>query len=103
LLKKTPARRVVCFSRRGYWFFRARRVAVRPAAAGGGFCCGVAFKLDETGTETVLHSFTGGADGADLMGLFRNPEGNLYSTTSNGALGFGAVFKLDSTGKQTVL
>lgn len=26
--------------------------------------CGVAFKLDTSGTETVLHSFIGGADGA---------------------------------------
>jgi len=27
--------------------------------------CGVVFKLDTTGVETVLHSFTGGADGAN--------------------------------------
>ena len=68
---------------------------------GGAVCCGVVFKLDETAKETVLHSFTGGVDGADLMGLFRNPEGTFYGTTSYGALGFGTVFKLDSTGKQT--
>jgi uncharacterized repeat protein (TIGR03803 family) len=32
--------------------------------SGGGFGYGVVFKRTPTGTETVLHSFTGGADGA---------------------------------------
>src|SRR3974377_1651735 len=31
---------------------------------GGAFGYGVVFKLSPTGTETVLHSFTGGTDGA---------------------------------------
>jgi uncharacterized repeat protein (TIGR03803 family) len=40
--------------------------------------CGVVFKLDTTGTETVLHTFTGGADGAiPYAGLVRDAEGNL--------------------------
>jgi hypothetical protein len=30
----------------------------------------VVFKLDPTGKETVLHRFTGGADGADPVSLF---------------------------------
>ena len=35
--------------------------------------CGVVFKLDTTGKETVLHSFTGGADGAaPEAGLIRD-------------------------------
>jgi len=48
------------------------------------------------GKETVLHSFTGGADGIFLNGsLVQDPEGNLYGTTeSSGAFGFGTVFKL---------
>ena len=40
---------------------------------GSGFVpggCGVVFKLDPTGKETVLQRFTGGADGADLVSLF---------------------------------
>jgi uncharacterized repeat protein (TIGR03803 family) len=36
---------------------------------GGTADLGVVFKLDATGTETVLHSFSGGADGARLMPL----------------------------------
>ncbi len=63
---------------------------------GSGPGCGVVFKLDTTGTETVLHSFSGGADGARLNGgLVQDKAGNLYGTTSqNGASGVGTVFKL---------
>ena len=62
----------------------------------GAFALGTVFKLDKTGKETVLHSFTGGADGIFLNGsLVQAPEGNLYGTTeSSGAFGFGTVFKL---------
>jgi uncharacterized repeat protein (TIGR03803 family) len=65
---------------------------------GGGTCrggCGTVFKLDKTGTETVLYSFTGGADGANpYAGLIRDKAGNLYGTTSSGGSGYGTVFKL---------
>jgi uncharacterized repeat protein (TIGR03803 family) len=77
-----------------------------PCATAG---CGVVFKLDSTGSETVLHTFTGGADGRNpLAGLIRDSAGNLYGTTSAGGLcsgvGCGVVFKLDpTTGKETVL
>src|SRR5438045_599299 len=49
----------------------------------GGACnAGTVFKLDTTGKETVLHSFTGGADGGDpWAGLVRDPAGNLYGTS----------------------
>jgi len=76
----------------------------------GGACgslgCGVVFKLDTTGKETVLYSFAGEpTDGADPMaGLILDVSGNLYGTTSQGGTSnFGTVFKLDTTGKQTVL
>jgi uncharacterized repeat protein (TIGR03803 family) len=75
--------------------------------------CGTVFKLDGTGIETVLYSFTGWADGAiPLGGLIRDPAGNLYGTTQYGGdltcpdfvpFGCGTVFKLDATGKVTVL
>ena len=73
--------------------------------------CGVVFKLSSTGQETVLHSFTGGADGAiPYAGLIRDAQGNLYGTTGYGGdmsscsgNGCGVVFKLSSTGKETVL
>ena len=63
---------------------------------GGAFGYGVVFKLSPSGTETVLHSFTGGADGAQpLAGLIQDPAGNLYGTTSSGgAHGNGVVFEL---------
>jgi uncharacterized repeat protein (TIGR03803 family) len=67
--------------------------------------CGTVFKLDTTGAETVLHSFTGSPDGNfPRGGLVRDAAGNLYGTTAwGGAFGKGTVFKLDATGKETVL
>jgi len=58
--------------------------------------CGVIFKLDTTGKETVLHKFTGGKDGANPAGrLVRDSAGSLYGTTqSGGAFHNGVVFKL---------
>ncbi len=88
-------------------------------AGGVGNCfmgkgCGVVFKLDKTGKETVLHAFTGGSDGGEPQGpgaLIRDKAGSLYGTTVQGGTGncngqndgCGVVFKLDQTGKETVL
>ena len=57
---------------------------------------GVVFKLDTTGAETVLYSFTGAADGAiPDAGLVRDKAGNLYGTTSyGGSYDDGVVFKI---------
>jgi uncharacterized repeat protein (TIGR03803 family) len=50
-----------------------------------GGTCGVVFKLDTTGKETVLHSFTGGKDGAvPFAGLVMDGRGDLYGTTEEG-------------------
>ena len=74
--------------------------------------CGTVFKLDPTGTETVLYSFTGGADGKFPSGkLLLDAAGNLYGTTSEGGIvncdnltdGCGVIFKVDPTGAETVL
>jgi uncharacterized repeat protein (TIGR03803 family) len=75
--------------------------------------CGTVFKLDTTGKETVLYSFTGGGDGrTPLSDLVLDAQGNLYGTTYYGGnltcpgtngIGCGTVFKLDTTGKETVL
>jgi len=68
--------------------------------------CGTVFKLDRTGKETVLHSFSDAPDGSQpLGGLVRDEEGNLYGTTPYGGTSFtnGVVFKLDRTGKETIL
>lgn len=67
---------------------------------------GTVFKLDTTGKETVLYSFTdSNGDGAyPIGGVVRDRAGNLYGTASDGgANGVGIVFKLDNTGKETVL
>jgi len=77
---------------------------------GGGFDDGVVFKVDATGKETILYTFTGGVDGGNPYGgLVRDAAGNLYGTTYTGGSGdcvgdgCGAVFKLTATGKETVL
>ncbi len=72
---------------------------------GGAFNNGTAFKIDTSGNETVLHSFSGGADGGvPLAGLITDGSGNLYGTSfRGGALHNGTVFKLDSSGNETVL
>jgi uncharacterized repeat protein (TIGR03803 family) len=66
-----------------------------------GDACGVVFKLDKTGKETVLHSFTGGSDGAfPIAGVVMDNHGNLYGTTESGGASCytnytcGVVFKL---------
>ena len=64
--------------------------------SGGASGYGVVFKLDTTGTETVLYSFTGGADGSQPeAGLIQDPEGNLYGTARFGGIsGSGVVFRI---------
>jgi uncharacterized repeat protein (TIGR03803 family) len=58
--------------------------------------CGVVFKLAPDGTETVVYSFTGAADGGNPNGaLALDSKGNLYGTTLyDGAHGYGTVFKV---------
>jgi uncharacterized repeat protein (TIGR03803 family) len=69
-------------------------------SGGGAADYGTVFELDTSGNETLLYSFTGGADGAyPHAGLVPDSAGNLYGTTlyggiANGASGFGVVFKL---------
>ena len=67
--------------------------------------CGVIFKLDKNGRETVLHAFTGGTDGSDPNGsLVHDGTGNLYGVASEGgADNHGTVFKIDGAGSFSVL
>jgi uncharacterized repeat protein (TIGR03803 family) len=67
---------------------------------------GTVFKLDPTtGAETVLHSFSGGADGVAPSAGVTYHGGSLYGTTAEGgAHGGGIVFKVDAaTGHEIVL
>lgn len=74
------------------------------ADSGGAYGAGVVFKLDTTGHETVLYSFTGGPDGGSPNNVIRDPLGNIYGTTYfGGTSGVGVVFKLDRHGNETVM
>ena len=72
---------------------------------GGRISAGVVYKVDSSGNETVLYTFTGGADGGyPTAGVVRDSAGNLYGTTSTGGTkGAGVVYKLDTSGQETVL
>src|SRR5262249_52897026 len=74
--------------------------------------CGVVYKLARSGKYTVLHTFDGGVDGANLVaGLIRDSVGNLYGTTYQGgsgqcnyqAGGCGILFRIDPSGTETIL
>jgi uncharacterized repeat protein (TIGR03803 family) len=59
---------------------------------------GGVFKMDPTGTYTILYSFTGGLDGTTPggAGVVRDAKGNLYGTTYQGGVSrkYGTVFEL---------
>jgi hypothetical protein len=72
------------------------------------------FKLDPSGTETVLYSFKGSPDGDyPLAGLIMDTAGTLYGTTGAGGIlgqncsdlppvGCGTVFMLDPFGNESI-
>ena len=72
-------------------------------SASGAAGLGVVYTIDAGGQETVLHTFTGGADGEYPAGVVRDAAGNLYGAASGGVAGGGVVYKLDPSGQQTVL
>jgi uncharacterized repeat protein (TIGR03803 family) len=68
-----------------------------------GVGCGAVFKIDTSGKESVLYSFTNGADGGfPFAGLIMDRAGNLYGTATGGGNtrckpnGCGTVFKIVS-------
>ncbi len=72
---------------------------------GGASNAGMVYKLDSSGNETVLYSFTGGADGANpYASVIRNSAGTLFGTTfAGGVPGLGVIFKLNAANQETVL
>ena len=64
---------------------------------GGASGLGIVFELTPSGTETILHTFTGGSgDGANpTANLVQGSDGNLYgSTGAGGTSGNGTFFKV---------
>ncbi|MDD2356300.1 MAG: DUF4214 domain-containing protein [Thiovulaceae bacterium] len=74
-------------------------------AYGGTYNDGTVLKISPNGTTTVLHSFSGGADGQTPVGnLIQANDGNFYGTTENGGMNnTGTVFKITPAGVETVL
>jgi uncharacterized repeat protein (TIGR03803 family) len=79
-----------------------------------GYGCGTVFRIDRSGSETILYKFSGGTDGGiPNGGLTLDSSGNLYGTTSFGGAasacsifgykGCGVMFRLDQAGNETVL
>jgi uncharacterized repeat protein (TIGR03803 family) len=99
------------FSPNGSLLFSAGTLVGTTDSGNGLPCnpaCGTAFSLTsgKNGwTETTSHAFTGGSDGAiPDGGLIRDPQGNLYGTTSlGGAFGYGTIFKIDPQDQKTIL
>src|SRR5579871_5492462 len=84
---------------------------------GGASGQGVVYKLDNTGHETLVHTFTGGADGSQpYASLTLDAAGNLYGTAAYGGYtggecrggrstpaGCGVVYKIDPSGNYSVV
>ena len=60
---------------------------------------GVVYALTTTGSEHVLHSFTGKPDGANPLAALIDVKGKLYGTTAGGGsgcgFGCGTIFRLN--------
>jgi uncharacterized repeat protein (TIGR03803 family) len=71
--------------------------------------CGVVYKVDPSGKQTVLHTFRGNADGRQpyFGNLLLDTAGNLFGTTvyggMKGNIGMGTAFEVATTGRETVL
>jgi uncharacterized repeat protein (TIGR03803 family) len=75
------------------------------SSAGGTSNRGTVFRVTPAGALTVLHSFSGEADGSmPIGGLVLANDGNIYGTTSDShqPLSLGAVFRLTPNGVFTI-
>jgi uncharacterized repeat protein (TIGR03803 family) len=72
---------------------------------GGASANGAIFKIDTTGNETLLYSFTGESDGCSpAQGVIVGAAGSVYGTTSQcGANNYGTIFSVNSAGAFTLL
>lgn len=71
--------------------------------------CGTVYKLSPDGTETVLHVFAGGSDGALPLASLVRVGRDYYGTTSQGGIkgcgpyDCGTVFRIDGNGKEKIV
>jgi uncharacterized repeat protein (TIGR03803 family) len=68
--------------------------------------CGVVYRLDTAGNETILHSFFSGMGGGFPQAGLLDVQGVLYGTTELGgdpACDCGVLFQIGKTGHYTVL
>ena len=83
------------------------RRLLRPGLAIAFAIAAAAFASPNAQSQTfsVVHTFTGGADGGNPQaGLVAGTEGNFYGTASSGGqYGAGDVYEMSSTGTVTVL
>ncbi len=78
------------------------------ASAGGTHDWGTVFGVTASGTETVLHDFSGKGDGGLPSGSLLDVGGKLYGTTRRGGThnqrtGKGTVFRITTSGGEKVL
>jgi uncharacterized repeat protein (TIGR03803 family) len=66
---------------------------------------GLIFRITPQGQYTVMHTFSGGVDGAGpSSALIVGSDGNLYGTTTKGgANGYGTVYQLTTAGNLTTV
>jgi uncharacterized repeat protein (TIGR03803 family) len=62
---------------------------------GGSDNYGTTFRISPSGTETILHNFASGSDGAYPEGLVLGSDGKLYGATNQGGLySYGTFYQL---------
>ncbi|MGH9493455.1 MAG: choice-of-anchor tandem repeat GloVer-containing protein [Candidatus Sulfotelmatobacter sp.] len=72
--------------------------------SGGAYNAGTVFEIASTGKETVLYSFTGGADGGyPFNGGLLLAGTTLYGTTAGGGTGYGVVYKVTLKATESVV
>jgi uncharacterized repeat protein (TIGR03803 family) len=71
--------------------------------------CGTIFKIDSSGSETVIYRFQGGSDGSTPSANLTYSHGSFYGTTFLGGgsacnfRGCGTVYKVDASGAESVV
>jgi uncharacterized repeat protein (TIGR03803 family) len=74
------------------------------APFGGLYGFGAVFSITPAGVESLVYSFTGGADGSKPDSTLLLKEGIIYGTTPlGGTNGFGTIFAMTKKGVETTL